>query len=69
MNTNDLVRAWKDPDSRGGETLAHPAGELTLSLVGAGADVMRTEWVFTMGCCQGITTDTCVCSQLVACEA
>lgn len=63
---NDTIRAWKDPEYR--DTLlgtsraalpAHPAGEIDtlgdqLDLVAGGAS---TEYLLTLGCCQGLTAD------------
>ena len=66
MSPDQIVRAWKDADY--GASLspeaaaalpANPVGRIDLSdaaLDVAGGDMaMRTEWVETLGCCEGFT--------------
>ena len=64
MSPDQVVRAWKDADY--GEGLggaaslpAHPVGPIeiadsALDLAGASVE-LRTEYVETLGCCQGFT--------------
>ncbi len=57
MNPTNLVRIWKDPDAEG--RADHPAGEIDLA-VGGFAQILATEYLSTLGCCNGFTRDTCV---------
>jgi mersacidin/lichenicidin family type 2 lantibiotic len=70
MSNVDVIRAWKEASYRKGlsqEELAglpqNPAGLVDLSdtelEIVAGAS---TEYVMTMGCCGGLTANTCGCS-------
>lgn len=64
MPAEDIVRVWKDPELRAsGASVAHPAGEIDLGihqLVGGGdAHAFRTEYLMSLGCCQGFTSGTC----------
>lgn len=58
MSSDELVRLWKDPDAVEGRS-DHPAGEIELAYGGATPTAVATEPVFTMGCCNGLTRDTC----------
>lgn len=65
MSPDQVIRAWKDADygaclaSDAGPTLpAHPIGPIDLAdsaLDLGGGSVATTEYVETLGCCQGIT--------------
>jgi mersacidin/lichenicidin family type 2 lantibiotic len=60
LTTEDIVRDWKDPDSRTGRRAGlapdHPAGEIALDqAVGGNAS---SEYVATLGCCPS-TIDWC----------
>jgi mersacidin/lichenicidin family type 2 lantibiotic len=64
MSHEEIVRAWKDPDSRGAvEIAAHPAGEITLpdpvpqggmfmaAMMAAAMMMEGSEPIGTAGCC------------------
>lgn len=68
MSPDQIVRAWKDADYAAtlapdtAATLpAHPVGAVELSDaaidMAAGGSVARTEYIETLGCCQGFTQD------------
>jgi mersacidin/lichenicidin family type 2 lantibiotic len=64
MSPDQVVRAWKDADYGEGLGVAaslppHPVGPIeiadsALDLAGASVE-LRTEYVETLGCCQGFT--------------
>ncbi len=63
MLPHDIVRAWKDADFRDslGDAQAvpsHPSGSLDLpdDLLEHVAGGASTEYLLSLGCCQGITT-------------
>ena len=64
MSPNQIVRAWKDVDYRadlGADAAAalpaSPVGEIAIadSLLDVSGAAARTEYVETLGCCQGFT--------------
>ena len=65
MSPEHIVRAWKDPDygtCLGPDGAApvpkHPVGPIDIAdsaLDVAGGSVARTEYLETLGCCQGFT--------------
>jgi mersacidin/lichenicidin family type 2 lantibiotic len=64
MSPNQIVRAWKDADYRadlsaesGASIPAHPVGDIELadSLLELSGGAARTEYLESMGCCQGFT--------------
>jgi mersacidin/lichenicidin family type 2 lantibiotic len=68
MSPDQIVRAWKDADygeylgAAAAQVPAHPVGPLdiadsALDLAGASQE-LRTEYVETLGCCQGFTQYT-----------
>jgi mersacidin/lichenicidin family type 2 lantibiotic len=75
MSRLDIIRAWKDEEYRLSLSPAeqamlpdNPAGfielpDVALEEVAGG----RTELVLTLGCCGGLTSDTCVCTYTCRC--
>ncbi len=63
MTATDLVRMWKDPDVE--DRTDHPAGAIDLA-VGAAAEAPATEYMKTLGCCNGYTNKTCKCDAEVS---
>ncbi len=69
MFHSDIIRAWKDEEYRLSLSDAerallpdHPAGLIDLGdadLDMAGGGRRNTEKAMSLGCCHGITTDTC----------
>jgi hypothetical protein len=61
MNGYELVQVWKNPDHRrDGSDVDHPAGEIALDYVGGNADLVSSEYLYTIGCCGGLTrSPTC----------
>jgi mersacidin/lichenicidin family type 2 lantibiotic len=66
MSPNQIVRAWKDSDYRAGLTSessavvpAHPVGDIDIADsmldLSGGYEEARTEYLETLGCCQGFT--------------
>lgn len=65
MSPDQIVRAWKDPDHGtcfgpdGGTSVPqHPVGPIDIAdgaLDLAGGSVASTEYLETLGCCQGFT--------------
>lgn len=65
MSSNHIVRAWKDADYRAqlsaeaAESVpANPAGDIDIAdelLDVSGGDASRTEYLESLGCCQGFT--------------
>lgn len=66
MSPDQIIRAWKDPDyaacqlDTSAATPAHPIGPIdiadrALDVSGASIAINRTEYVETLGCCQGFT--------------
>jgi len=65
MSPNQIVRAWKDSDYRArldsesaAAVPAHPAGDIDIAdsmLELSGGEESRTEYLETIGCCQGFT--------------
>lgn len=76
MKTENIIRAWKDEEYRSTLTddeLAaiptNPAGPIELQSgvlreISGGGDIepYATAMILTMGCCSGLTTNTCVCT-------
>jgi hypothetical protein len=56
----DLVRAWKDPESRTEELSFHPAGLVDLELSGAGTKWTVTVTSVTATISTGPCTDTVI---------
>ncbi len=44
MNTDELVRSWKDPDSRIGELSFHPSGLMEFDPVGGAGHAPANTW-------------------------
>lgn len=66
MSDRDIIRAWKDEEYRLGlseterSTLPnHPAGLIDLTDAELDVAGARTEKAMSLGCCQGLTSDTC----------
>ena len=66
MSPNQIVRAWKDADYRadlaagaGAPVPSSPVGDIDLadSLLELSGGESRTEWLESLGCCQGFTQD------------
>jgi mersacidin/lichenicidin family type 2 lantibiotic len=67
MSPNQIVRAWKDADYRTHLTTEaaasvppNPAGDIDVAdsmLDLSGGEEARTEWLESLGCCQGFTQD------------
>ena len=64
MSPDEIVRAWKDADhgacrvSEGAAVPQHPVGPIDIAdsaLDLAGGSVASTEYLETLGCCQGFT--------------
>ena len=65
MTSNQIVRAWKDADYRAQLSAesavtvpASPIGDIDISdalLEVSGGDASRTEYLESLGCCQGFT--------------
>ena len=64
MSPEQVIRAWKDNDGNACRPNddtplpAHPVGPIDIAdsaLELAGGDIARTEYVETLGCCQGFT--------------
>ena len=76
MKNENIIRAWKDEEYRStltDEELAtipiNPAGLIELQSgilreISGGGDVEpdATATILTMGCCSGLTTNTCICT-------
>jgi len=70
MNS-ELVRSWKDPDSRSGDPVAHPAGAIAMDLgFGAGGAQAESLITFTLTIqyeCYSAFNGTCVFEGSVGC--
>ncbi|GII55390.1 hypothetical protein Pth03_37790 [Planotetraspora thailandica] len=57
MSGNDIIRDWKDPESRAVSGADHPAGSIELGLGIFGDPIAAsTEKALSLGCCNGFTS-------------